>query len=126
MEENVNNVTEGQPDSEVKNETVEVKKIELPNATTILVLGILSLIFCWCYGFVGLILGIIAVVLSTTSRKNYLSSPESYTEASFKNMNTGRICGIVGICVSALFVLLWVLFIIGLLTLGLCGAACNL
>lgn len=38
--------------------------MDLPNSTLVLVLGILSLIFCWCYGFVGLILGIIAVVLS--------------------------------------------------------------
>ena len=33
-------------------------KKDLPNATVVLVLGILSLIFCWCYGFFGLILGI--------------------------------------------------------------------
>lgn len=39
-------------------------KKDLPNATVVLVLGILSLIFCWCYGFFGLILGIIAVVLA--------------------------------------------------------------
>ena len=31
----------------------------VPNATTILVLGILSIVFCWTYGVVGLILGIL-------------------------------------------------------------------
>ena len=46
-------------------------KKDLPNATVVLVLGILSLIFCWCYGFFGLILGIIAVVLAGGQRKLY-------------------------------------------------------
>lgn len=45
--------------------------MDLPNSTLVLVLGILSLIFCWCYGFVGLILGIIAVVLSGSPRRMY-------------------------------------------------------
>ena len=34
-------------------EIMEMKKKDLPNATAVLVLGILSLVFCWCYGFVG-------------------------------------------------------------------------
>lgn len=62
-------------------------KKDLPNATVVLVLGILSLIFCWCYGFFGLILGIIAVVLAGGQRKLYLQSPDEYTESSFKNVN---------------------------------------
>lgn len=40
-------------------EIMEMKKKDLPNATAVLVLGILSLVFCWCYGFVGLVLGIL-------------------------------------------------------------------
>ena len=64
-------------------------KKDLPNATVVLVLGILSLIFCWCYGFFGLILGIIAVVLAGGQRKLYLQSPDEYTESSFKNVNAG-------------------------------------
>ena len=38
-------------------EIMEMKKKDLPNATAVLVLGILSLVFCWCYGFVGLLPG---------------------------------------------------------------------
>ena len=34
---------------------------DLPNATAALVLGALSLVFCWCYGIIGLVLGILAV-----------------------------------------------------------------
>ena len=50
-------------------EITEMKKKDLPNATAVLVLGILSLVFCWCYGFVGLILGILAVAIASAPRK---------------------------------------------------------
>ncbi len=46
-------------------EIMEMKKKDLPNATAVLVLGILSLVFCWCYGFVGLVLGILAVAIAS-------------------------------------------------------------
>ena len=35
---------------------------QLPNATAVLVLGIISIVGCFCYGIIGLILGIIALV----------------------------------------------------------------
>ena len=41
---------------------------DLPNATAALVLGALSLVFCWCYGIIGLVLGILAVVLASAPR----------------------------------------------------------
>ena len=40
-----------------------MERQNLPNATTSLVLGILSIVTCLCYGVIGLPLGIIAVVL---------------------------------------------------------------
>ena len=48
---------------------------DLPNATAALVLGALSLVFCWCYGIIGLVLGILAVVLAAAPRKAYLENP---------------------------------------------------
>ena len=53
-------------------EIMEMKKKDLPNATAVLVLGILSLVFCWCYGFVGLVLGILAVDIASGPRRAYL------------------------------------------------------
>lgn len=97
-------------------------KRDLSNSTAILVLGILSLIFCWCYGFIGLILGIIAVVLGNNQRRIYLESPSEYTESSFRNVNSGRTCGIVAICISAFILVFWILVIFGIVALGL-GAA---
>ena len=46
-----------------------MKKRIFPNATAVLVLGILSLVFCWCYGFVGLVLGILAVAIASGPRR---------------------------------------------------------
>ena len=96
---------------------------DLPNATAILVLGILSLIFCWCYGVLGLILGIIAVAMAGTQRKMYWESPLEYTESSFKNVNAGRTCAIIAICISAFVFLFWILVFMGIIALGLTAAS---
>lgn len=83
----------------------------LPNATAVLVLGILSIVTCFCYGILGLILGIIAIVLASKDKKLFAESPDLFTQASFKNMNAGRICAIIGIILSALYLLFVVIFI---------------
>lgn len=102
-------------------EVEELKKKDLPNATIVLVLGILSLVFCWmCYGgFVGVILGIIALVMSSTPRKMYLEHPELYTEVSYKNLNAGRVCAIIGCCISLVVVVLALLAMLGIVALGI-------
>ena len=93
--------------------------MELPNSTVVLVLGILSLIFCWCYGFIGLILGIIAVALSGTPRRMYRANPENYFESSYKNLNAGRVCGIIAICISALVIVFVIMIFMGIIAAGL-------
>ena len=98
---------------------MEQNRMDLPNSTLVLVLGILSLVFCWCYGFVGLILGIIAVALSGSPRRMYRECPENYYEPSYKNLNAGRICGIIGICISALIIAVVVLICMGIVAAGL-------
>lgn len=85
----------------------------LPNATTVLVLGILSIVFCFCYGLIGLILGIIAIVLASKDKKLYTANPGEYTEGSYKNLNAGRICAIIGLILSALY-LIYVIVLIGI------------
>lgn len=73
----------------------------LPNSTAVLVLGILSIVGCFCYGFTGLILGIIALVLSGKGNDLYLQNPNMYSEQSYKNMKAGRVCAIIGTSLSA-------------------------
>jgi len=83
----------------------------LPNHILVLVLGICSIVFCWCYGIFGIIPGIIALVLASKSKKLYSADPQKYTESSFKNVKTGRICALIGTILSGLY-LAWTIFYI--------------
>ena len=83
----------------------------LPNATGILVLGILSIVFCFCYGVIGITLGIIGVVLAKKAVKKYLNSPESFTAASYKNVKAGKTCAIIGLCLSSLWIVVIIIYV---------------
>lgn len=84
----------------------------LPNATIILVLGILSIVTCCCYGVIGLILAIVALVLSKKDKALYFANMAYYTESSFKNMNAGRVCAIIGLILNILYLLFSIAVII--------------
>lgn len=73
---------------------------KLPNATAVLVLGILSIIGCCCYGVIGLVLGIVALVLAKKDMAEYRANPELYSN--YSSLNTGRILAIIGLVVSAI------------------------
>lgn len=87
---------------------------KLPNSTLILVFGILSIVTCCCYGIVGLILGIIALVLAKKATQIYAENPEQYT--GFQNVKTGKILAIIGIVLSTLTLLyfIWLISVFGL------------
>ena len=76
----------------------------LPNATATLVLGILSIITCWCYGILGIILGVVALFISNNSVKLHKENPEAYD--GWQNLNIGRICAMIGIGLGALYLIL--------------------
>jgi len=82
----------------------------LPNATASLVLGIISIVLCWCYGLIGLILGIIGFVLGNKAVALYKQSPGVYSEASYKNASAGKICSLIGLILGALYVLIIIAF----------------
>ena len=83
----------------------------LPNATAVLVLGILSIIGCVFWGIPGIIMGIIAVSMHKKDKTMYNSNPAKY-EQSFKNSKAGNVCGIIGLSLSALYIVFVILFII--------------
>jgi len=83
----------------------------LPNSTGVLVLGILSIVSAICYG-IGLICGIIGLVLASKDRKLYKEAPELYSPASYGTSNAGRICAIIGIVLSSLFIIFFVFIIL--------------
>jgi hypothetical protein len=79
----------------------------LPNATAVLVLGILSIVTCWLYGIPGIIMGIIAISMHKKDKALYLSNKTKYGQ-SFKNSKAGFICGIIGLSLSAL----WIIYLV--------------
>jgi len=87
-------------------------QISLPNSTPVLILGILSILSCCCYGIPGLILGIIGLVLGNKDIKLYNANPNGYTISSYKNSKAGKVCSIIGLIFSALYLLVLVLFLI--------------
>jgi hypothetical protein len=84
----------------------------VPNSTETLVLGILSIVFCWCYGVVSIILAIIALVLASAGEKHYRLNPGLYSLTSYRNLRTGKTCAIVGLCLAALALILVILYIV--------------
>lgn len=76
----------------------------LPNASSTLVLGIISLATMCMYGVPGLVCGIIALSLHRKDKMIYLSDPQGYAQ-SYKNAHAGYVCAIIGVCLSGLFVL---------------------
>ena len=91
---------------------------KLPNATAVLVLGILSILFCWCYGIVGIILSVIALVLAKKDIALYKTEPQNYTN--YSNLNAGKIMAIIGLVLNILFLayMVWVISYIGMENLG--------
>ena len=78
-----------------------MEKQQLPNSTLILVFGIVSIVTCCCYGVIGLIFGIIAMVLAKKATALYAENPEEYT--GFSNVKTGKILAIIGIILNVLY-----------------------
>lgn len=87
------------------------QRYNLPNATAVLVLGIVSIVGCLCYGVVGTICGVIALILANKDMALYRAQPLRYTPSSYANLKAGRICAIIGLSLSALFLLAVIFFI---------------
>lgn len=103
--------------NEIKNEPVP---IQLPNASTILILGIFSIVIACCcpiFGFIGLVLGIVALAISPKAIELYNANPGKYTESSYKNVSAGKICAIIGVIISGM------LMIIGIIYAAIAGSA---
>jgi hypothetical protein len=89
-----------------------VVQTPVPNSTAVLVLGILSIVLCFCYGFIGMILGIIALILASKGNALYTANPNAYSVASFNNLKAGKICGIIGLVLSSLYLIVIVLYLV--------------
>ena len=85
-----------------------MEKQTLPNSTLILVFGILSILGCCCYGIIGIIFAIIALVMAKKATALYTENPELYL--GYQNVKTGKILAIIGLILSVIY-LIYVIFI---------------
>ncbi len=52
--------------------------------------------------FIGIVLSIIALIMAKKAKSTYEQNPELYKESSYQNMNAGKICAIIGLCLYGL------------------------
>lgn len=93
-----------------QNQSNPITQIPLPNSTGVLVMGIISIALCWCFGIVGITLGIISLVLAGKSKKLYKEEPEKYTIGSYKNLQAGYVCAIIGLSLSSLYLIYIIIY----------------
>lgn len=98
--------TQPQPDN------MSQPQVSLPNATAVLILGIIGILTCCCYGG-GAILSIIALVLASKDMKLYKANPYMYTKGSYNNLNAGRICAIIALVFSLSYIA-FMIFMVGI------------
>lgn len=101
-------------------------KPDLPNATTVLVLGIVAIVastvFCWCGlgSIISIVCGAIGLSKYNSDNELYNLNPGNYSEKSYKNLTAGRICAIIGLILG---ILLFLLSIVYLVIYGIAGVA---
>ncbi len=90
-----------------------MEKQKLPNSGVIIGLGIASILLCWCYGVLGLILATVALVLAGNSKKLYNDSPEDYDN--FGNIKTGKVIALIGLILNIIFLIfiIWMIMTVG-------------
>lgn len=91
--------------------------VNLPNARTVMLLGIASILLSWWHflSLAGLVLSIIALVMANKDLQLYYSSPDTYTLQSLNNIKAGRTFALIGLAISAIIFLFVILLILGLL-----------
>ncbi|UII75240.1 CD225/dispanin family protein [Flagellimonas sp. HMM57] len=81
----------------------------LPGASTVLTMGILSIVgTLFCCGPFGAIFSIVGLVKAKTAKELYLQNPENYTD--YSNVKTGKILSYIGLAISAVYLLLVILY----------------
>lgn len=81
----------------------------LPNANLVLMLSIVSLVTCCCFGLTGFILAAIALVLANKDLKLYMNNPEQFLPSSYSNLSTGRILAIISLVLNSGMMILMIL-----------------
>ncbi len=79
---------------------------KLPSTGVVIGLGIASILLCWCYGVLGLILATVAIIIAGNSKKLYDQNPENYSN--YGSLKTGKIIAIIGLVLNILILLFFI------------------
>lgn len=105
------NFGQNQPPQNQFNQFAPQKK--LPNSVAVLVLGICSIFpGCFCAGLIGIACGIVALVLAKKDLSLYNANPNDYALPSYTNLKAGRVCAIIGLCLSSLILLIYIVYFV--------------
>lgn len=91
--------------SEASIDRVNIKGGDIPHSKTVLVLGVLSIPTCFCFGIVGIIIAFFAFHLHKKAILSYTSNSEKYRKTSYNNLKTGKICATVGLTLGLMYLL---------------------
>jgi hypothetical protein len=86
-------------DLQKEGEVPEVPQWKIPMANTTLVLAIVSVVGCVFYGFPGIVLSVIAIMLHNRVKKVFKSNPAAYRQ-SYNNARAGLIIAIISLAIS--------------------------
>jgi UPF0716 family protein affecting phage T7 exclusion len=99
--------------SEANNSAIQHQHVDLPEAKTAQILGVVSivLVFCTCCygGFIAAILGFFAMSKANKAIAEYNANPEEYTAKSFNQAKSAKILGLIGGILGVL-ALLYIVF----------------
>jgi len=90
--------------------------IALNGSNLILILGILSILTIFIYGL-GLVFGIVGLKKATEWKIVYDINPDAYRKSSLQKREIGRLCSLIGICLSGfniLGLLIYIFFLGGM------------
>ncbi len=90
---------------------VEGERTNAPGAIGSMVCGIISIVV-WLLPVGGLVLGIIAIVLSGKARRAIRDEPKRYEGGGMAT--AGFVCGIIGTVLGTLYVLYWIVAIVAI------------
>jgi hypothetical protein len=104
--------------SENNFDSFNLPQASIPNATAVLVLGIISIPVICCYGLPGIICATIALVLAGKAKRTYDENPDLYQPSSFNNLKAGKICAIIGLVLGVIALIYYIVVITKMLNSG--------
>ena len=94
------------------NTPFEPMKQLAPYSSGAMTLGILSIIFAVIIPPVGLVLGLVALSHSRKAEQEFLQAPYKWHADTSSKAQTGKITGIIGLCLSAIMLLITIFYIL--------------